>query len=975
MNVSFLLLLCVAPIASPGEAPTAQAFREPPMAARPWVYWWWVHGNVTDQSITRDLEAMKRQGVGGLLLFDARGYHDTYVPPPPAPMEFMSPEWRKKLRFAMSEAERLGLEMSMNLSSCAGTLKGPWSVGDDAPKKLLWTSSTVQGPQRIQVELRRDGLPRSWDVAVIAARHDRQPPGKDLSGAAPSLSENWRDVQTKPQDAAPVVEVLSLSNKVDDQGRLTWDVPEGHWTLLRFVCAIMEGYDSDVDVLSARAVEAYFQRMGQAVVEDAGPLVGKTFTHFYSVSWEGAVPTWTLGFDREFLAYRGYALDPYLPVLAGMTVRDAEVTQRFLRDYSRTLSDCFLHNCYARLQELCHRAGLKIHCESGGPWDRNKLLFTHADQFAFLSRNDMPQSEFWHPWSKQQTNAKRAAMTAHIYGKPLVAAEAFTHMTLHWSAYPEVLKPAADATFCDGVNRFVWHTFTASPEQFGLPGLEYFAGTHLNPNVTWFEQSRAFLEYLARCQLLLRPGHFVADVCCYTSDRNYERWGRGAKWSAKPSLVLPPGYAYDVINTEVLLDRLSVRDGRLVLPDGMSYQVLVVDLEEPVTEPQVLEKLLDLARQGATIVLGTTRPDKAAGLRDYPACDEQVRRLASELWDAAPEPTSRAVGSGKVLTARTMDDVLPAERLVPDYTGPGDYIHRRTADADIYFVTGEGSFTGKFRVQGREPELWDPVTGRTREAAWYQIDPDGRIAVPLQLPRNGAVFVVFRQPARPQHLVAVTAPPGSLEIQGRTDTGVQFRGWKSGRYTLETNAQRTAELEVGPLPEPLNLPGPWEVRFAPGWGAPAATTWTQLVPWNEHPDEAIRYFSGRATYRQSFVLDVRPAQHLVRLRLGVVKHIAEVRVNGQPLGVVWTDPWTVDLTGAVRSGNNELEIDVVNLWDNRLIGDARLPPEKRRTKTNVPLDAQTPGHRGYNPDVPLEPSGLLGPVQLEFGARLSWEFP
>ena len=942
-----------------------QGFRHPPDTAKPWAYWWWINGNVTEQSITRDLEEMKRQGIGGFLMFDARGYHESHVPPPPSRMDFMSPEWRKMLNFSMSEAHRLGLEMSMNLSSCAGALKGPWDVGNDAPKKLIYSSCNVQGPRPITVDLRPKSESRFWNVAVLAARYANPP----AIPANPSLdlSADWQELPAKSQYKTTVVEVVDLTDKVDAQGHLQWNVPDGAWVLLRFACAIIEGHETDVDILNAQAVENYFNRMGQCVLKDAGALAGKTFTHFYSVSWEGAVPTWTIGFDKDFCQIRGYDPRLYLPVLTGLEVKDQEITQRFLRDYSRTLSDCFLNNCYAKLRDLCHQNGLKIHCESGGPWDRNKLLFKHADQLSFLSRNDMPQAEFWHPWSKKQTNARRTAMTAHIYGRPLAAIEAFTHMTYHWSAYPAVLKPAADATFCDGMNFFVWHTFTASPVEFGKPGIEYFAGTHLNPNVTWWEQSSAFLTYLARCQYLLRQGKFVSDVCCYISDRTYERWGRSEKWSEQPSLILPKGYTYDLVNTEVLLDRLTVKDKRLVLPDGMSYRFLVVDLEERNIAPEALRKIITLAEKGATVVLGKRRPETALGLKNYPADDQEVQRLANQLWGTENTPFNRKIGKGKIISGMNLGEVLRAESVRPDFEGPLDYIHRRSSEADIYFLAGEGASECKFRVNDKEPELWNPMTGQTRDAVWYQRNAEGQTIVPLTLPKNGSVFVVFRKPAASRHLISVQAPANSCEIKARKGKEVQLALWQAGQYALETSKPAPKRFEVASLPNPLVLSQPWEVRFAPGWGAPELVKFDTLIPWNEHPNEGIKYFSGTATYRTSFALNAEQARRLVRLQLGTVNHIARVRVNGQPLGVVWTDPWMVDLTGVVKPGNNELEIEITNVWRNRLIGDARLPMEKRFTKTNVPLDAKTPGYRGYAPNTPLEPSGLLGPVRLEFG--------
>ena len=361
-----------------------------------------------------------------------------------------------------------------------------------------------------------------WDVATIAAKYD---------GAVMEPMDNWLNAGDGPFDGwsgkelgessgegiRKAVEVIDLTDKIDAQGKLTWNVPKGQWVLLRFAATTIDGHEYDVDMMDPKAVERHFNRMGKAIIADAGPLVGKTLTHFYSVSWEGAVPTWTGAFEEDFLHYRGYDIRPWMPVLAGLIVATPEASQRFMVDYRRARNDIFRDKFYGTMLELCHRNGMKWHSESGGPWNRKPAIFGEADQLAFLARNDMPQGEYW--WNGAGHGGRQLsrpqAMTAHTYGKSLASAEAFTHMRCHWTAYPAAIKRCADESFVDGVNQLVWHTFTCSPAALGLPGSEYFAGTHINPNVTWFEQAKPFVSYLSRCQCMLRQGLFVADACVF----------------------------------------------------------------------------------------------------------------------------------------------------------------------------------------------------------------------------------------------------------------------------------------------------------------------------------------------------------------------------------------------------------------------------------------------------------------------------
>ncbi|MBM4090012.1 MAG: hypothetical protein FJ276_11430 [Planctomycetes bacterium] len=939
-------------------------FASPPKGCRPWVYWWWLNANVTEMSITRDLESMAAAGFGGFLLFDVTAYGHHIVAAPERKVAFMSPQWRGLVHHALREAHRLGLEVSINLSTCGGSLRAPWNMGEHAVKKLIWASSEVQGPCAVRLDRPEGAAPHYLPVAVVAARVG------DGSGS-PSVGPTgpWSPVKDAlPDNGETATEVIDLSDRVDVDGQLRWDAPAGRWIVLRLACVVMEDRTEDVDILSVKAVESHFDQMGRTILADAGPLVGETLTHFYNVSWEGETPSWTPGFELEFLNRRGYAMQPFLPALAGIRVTDKETTARFLRDYARTISDCFMENCYGRFDALCRESGLQWHSESGGPWSHEPLLFREADQLAFWGRNAMPQCEFWVP-DYRRSNARRAAMAAHIYGKQRVSVEAFTHMTFHWSQYPASLKRSADLALCEGVNQFVWHTSSASPEEFGLPGIVYFAGTHVNRHVTWYGYVGGFVDYLARCQILLQRGNYVADVCCYTSDKNRAAWTRGRSWSDTASLELPAGYSYDLLNAEVLVGRMSVdASGDLILPGGMRYRMLVVDLETGEMPVDVLHKIVALAEAGATVVLGKRVPALSPGLRDHPRATEELAKTAAELWGSSGG--ARRVGKGTVYSGVTMTDVLAQAKIPPDLEGVEDFVHRRDGDTEIYFLAGQGSMELTFRVTGKEPETWDPASGRIIPVARYSKTDDGRITLPVTLPNRGSLFVVFRNPEREPHITMLSGP-GPVTIEGRRDRVVPMRFWKNGRYTVGTSQHKELAVAVSGIPEPLSLDESWEVRFTPGWGAPESIMFDRLVAWNTHEHPDIKYFSGTATYRKRISLSREQAESPVQLQLGNVGCIARVRLNGNDRGVVWTDPWSIDLRGAAQPGENLLEIDVANVWQNRLIGDAGLPVERRRTRTNVILE-QGPRTRRYvsssvNTVDALTPSGLFGPVRLEFG--------
>jgi hypothetical protein len=460
------------------------------------------------------------------------------------------------------------------------------------------------------------------------------------------------------------------------------------------------------------------------------------------------------------------------------------------------------------------------------------------------------------------------------------------------------MKQAANRAFCEGINRFLIHTSTATRPEDGKPGYEYGAGTHFNPNVTWWNQAGPFLQYISRCQYMLQQGLFVADILYYNGD--------GAPNIVAPKQVDPavgPGYDYDVCNEEVLLTRLSVQHGKLVLPDGMSYHILVLPDTNKMPVP-VLKKIVQLVKAGATVV--GPKPEQDPGLRNYPQCDAEIKQLASTVqWESS------------------LHEALKKKKLIPDFihnseTAFIDFIHRATNDMDMYFIANRNnrdeSLECSFRITGKQPELWNAVTGERKPITSFSTT-GGYTTFTLPFVPFQSWFVIFTKAAKP-----VQQAPVFLSFTPKQQ-----------------------------------LTGSWTVHFDPAWGGPASVEFNELQDWTQRPEEGIKYYSGSAVYVKQFdVKDKAPGKRYF-LDLGVVKNIAEVKLNGKKLGIVWTAPWRIEITQVLKSTNNTLEIEVVNCWPNRLIGDAALPKEKRLTHTNIEFKKETP----------LLPSGLLGPVTIQ----------
>jgi hypothetical protein len=923
-------------------------------------WWWWLNGNVNKAAITKDLEAMKSRNFQGAMIFDAGGHNQRGNKDIPTGPLFGSDEWNELFVFAMDEAKRLGLEMGFNIQS-GWNLGGPRVTPEYTAKQITYSETEISGGKRINELLSVPGMRRDFykDIAVLAFPIKKENRSKEmitdlnlklgfkeLGGSALDcrfLLEN-KSGENKKKPKSYVVkkeEILNLSSKMDSEGHLSWDAPDGKWAVVRFgyTCTNShvstssgEWQGSVLDYMSKEAFDFYWNDVVEPIFAAAGEHVGTTLKFMETDSWECGGMNWTDNFYEEFQNYRGYDLHNFLPIVAGYVVEDIKTSNALLSDFRKTLGDLVAYNHYARFQEYAHKYNMGIQPESAGP---------HAgpmDGIKNYGFSDIVMSEFWspsphRPRPNNRFFLKQASSAAHIYGKKIVGAESFTTIGPHWNdELWHDQKSAFDHEICAGLNRMYFHTFTASPPEMGLPGQEYFAGTHVNPQVTWWKQSGAFIDYMHRTQSVVQEGKFVADVLYYYGDHvpNIFPYKH-----SDPAGVMP-GFDYDVTDETIFL-QLKMKDGKIVVPGGVEYRVLVLP-DHKVLSMAVLEKLEELLQEGAT-VLGH-KPTSSVSLVGGAENKKQFRDLANNIWgEETSEKGEKQYGKGKLAWGFSAREYLLEKGILSDFEVIGndsktdyDYIHYTIGESDIYFVTNQTTERQKincqFRVAGKQPELWDALTGEIRDAKAFTQN-NGLTVVPLTLEPYAAIMLVFNK-------------------------------------EIDENKHGTANRNYSDFKTIKDIAGEWNINFDPKWGGPAAVTFSELTDWSQHSNEGIKYYSGTAVYNKTFNIDFEPQNgEQYFLQLGSVKDvgIAEVKINGKDKGVLWTKPFRIEISNELQKGNNTLEIKVVNSWFNRVAGDEMFPNKKKYTNTNAVLINDFRGRP--RKEIPLEPSGLLGPVTIK----------
>jgi hypothetical protein len=739
-----------------------ESFINPPESSKAYTWWHWMNGNVTKEGITLDLESMKRVGIGGFQNFDVG--QDI----PKGPVVYGSPQYWELKKHAIKEASRLGLNFEIH--NCPGwsSSGGPWITPELSMQMVTWSEVDVEGGEEISTRLPEPPSHNNYynDVIVIAfpasnnARIVDWPDKANFPRRGRLFGEDAQTPQKRTGLPIDPNSVLDITKSMDRNGGLNWQAPAGKWTILRFgstttgagnVAAPEGGVGLECDKLSKEALEFHLNKILENLLSTLVPLATKRKVGLLIDSYEVGKQNWTPAFPQEFQKRCGYSLVGYLPAMTGRVVGSVDTSDRFLWDVRRTQADLMADNYYGYFTELCHKHGINAYAE---PYDPGNF-----EELQVGSRVDRVMGEFW-IGEKINHSVRLVASVGHVFGKKVIGAESFTGEPINakWQEYPFLMKSHGDWMYTQGVNRFIFHRFAHQPHPTALPGMTMGQwGFHFDRTNTWFEQSKKWLDYLACCQALLQQGLFVADLLYFVGqDAGISRLVLSKDLNPAP----PEGYGWDFANAEAILNRLAIQNGCMVLPDGMSYRILVIHAKATMTR-EVLGRIRDLVNQG--MVLVGTRPEYSPSLSDQKSEAEFIQ-IAKEIWGDLNErsPSERIFGKGRVFWSQPLQNVLNKLVVRPDFEftsrsgdAPINYIHRTIGGNEVYFVANRRrrseDVVVTFRVQDKRPELWDPDTREIKPVDVYEL-VDERVRMPIQFDPAGSAFVVFRSPIQARRL-------------------------------------------------------------------------------------------------------------------------------------------------------------------------------------------------------------------------------
>ena len=800
-------------------------------------------------------------------------------------------------------------------------------------------------------------------------------------------------MSTKTDNPALLLEsadVLDITEHAQN-GRLNWQVPAGDWTIVRYFMrptGTQNGPSShaakgpEIDKLSRPIAEFHFDAYIGKILESMQPEDRTALKYAVVDSYEKGAQNWTDGFAETFAKRYGYDPIPFLPVYSGRVVNSVSQSERFLWDVRRLVADGVSHEYAAALRERANKHGLKLWLENYGHWG------FPAEFLQYGGQADIVSGEFWATGDLGAIELKAASSAAHIYGHKTVMSESFTAgRNTRFKHHPWDFKKRGDWSFVEGVNHTLLHVYIHQAYGDRFPGVNAWFGSEFNRNNTWFPFMDNWLAYIKRSNYMMQQGKYIADVMYFIGED-------APKMTGEISPELPKGYSYDFINAEVILERLTFNQGKYRLPDGMTFELLVLPNLDSM-RPAVLQKIQQLVKQGGAVY--GPKPMRSPSLEGYPKADLEVQKIADALWQNIDglEVTQAEYGQGKIFYIQQTEQNIPDLAQILDQIGtPADLLdlpdeviwsHRSSHTHDIYFIANQSEqsvdITPSFRVGATQPQRWDPVTGKTYDIAQFEFMRDTqhgpRTTIPMKLNGLESSFFVFEKPNASDHKPALSKDNIlSMTKQGKPVwLPSAFNGQGQRVITLTDNASYAFnskdggihKTKIDDIPASLTLNQTWEVSFQEGRDVPSSLLLDNLRSLTELDSVALQHYSGTITYQTEFVLgdEMLVAQQSLQLNLGEVGVIAKVKLNGHDLGALWSRPLTADITEFVKLGTNTLEVQVATTWLNRLLGDHKYPEKFPDQKQNKQFNTDVTFAMGLTKDTQLQPSGLIGPVTIQ----------
>ncbi|MES2238912.1 MAG: glycosyl hydrolase [Bacteroidota bacterium] len=952
----------------------------------PYTLWQWMNGCVTKEGITYDLEAFKKVGIKNVQQFLVGGSEADVTDPS---VVILGDKWNDLMRYSLDECNRLGMDFGTHNSPGWSSSGAPGLEVQYSMQKLVWTKTQITGEASKKTTIKRAEVDSKWnyykDICLIAIPKDLALIDKD--------------------------KVIIIIDGLDKDDKLKKQLPKGNWDLIRFghttagkmnLTAPESGQGLEVDKMSRKALDHFWSLYPSKLIEIAGKDAGTTFKRLEIDSYEVGDQDWTPEMTSEFKKRSGYELLPWLPVIAGYTIESAAISNRFKSDWQRTINQLFADNYYSYLEELTHKVpGMEFLCEPYGTGHKN------FDETAIRGIGDMVMCEFWtKPTKWGWETILPVSSNAHVNGKKIVAAEAFTGQPQYaWQTDLEDLKSTGDLAFCEGVNLFILHAAAHQPWPKFKPGMTMgWWGTQFGPSQTWWEHgAEQWIQYLSRCQLLLQKGLFEADICYL-------------QLYSQKNTRIPKGYKADVCNEKELISRFSVDGNKLLLPDGMRYKILILPNKCRI-ELALARKIESLVNDGAIVVgNGFTGTQ---GLINYPQNDDEVKAISDRLFGLHSEnkdtkKSIRNIGKGKVYYNYSPEETLAEEQISKDVEIVNNsediaWIHRSDLDSHYYFISNQSannkSYQISFRVTDMQPEIWNAMSGEINDALIWETK-NNRTIVNLKLDTNGSCFVVFKSKVKTNNIIykSLTLKDKAVDINSylfQNKNQLKLILNEQGNYKITTQDGNVISKNHKNQSEKIALNKNWDISFEENRGAPANAHLDSLISLSKHNNLAIKYFSGTAHYSKSIQLNQKQLKksNQIFLDLGQVENIAAVTINNQKVATLWKAPYAVDITEFCKPGNNLIEIDVTNLWPNRMIGDKFEPDDldwgkvrdfpyvnpvpvigrnlqlipdwvkngtERPSKNRVTFSTMD----FFDKETPLLPSGLIGPVQMNINETL-----